>query len=962
MKYPSLVVRLHAGIMPAILLLGLLLVPCSASPETGRTAASGSPPACITIGWPWDHSDLRPDPALVHGTLDNGLRYVIMANHEPRGRVALYLDVQAGSLYETDEQRGLAHFLEHMLFNGTTHYPPGTLVKYFQSLGMGFGADSNAHTGYDETVYNLLLPGNSEEDLDKGMLVLADYARGALLLEEEVDRERGVILAEKRARDSAGTRVAKKRFRFEFAGTRAAVRDPIGTEESLRAADSARLRAYYDAWYRPDNMIVVVVGDADPVLVRKVLARHFSKLRAAPVQPVCPPFGRVAEQGTDVLYLHEPDLGYTEVSLETVWNTEPRADTRAWEARQLTRYVAASILDNRLSRLVTEKESPLTRTRVYSGIFVRRLGYCFLGGRVDGDRWQEALTLLETTLRQALEYGFTADELVRVRKEIMAELEKEARTADSRDSRKIAAMLIRKLNSGEVPLSPQQELKIYGQMLAEMDLDDVNDAFRELWNHKRRLVMVAGTAKIGNGRLPPEQEIRKVLATAAALPVSPWVAESRPGFPYLPVPAEEAAVKEHVRPPGIGADIYTLDNGLVLNVKQTDFRKSEVLVAVHFGSGLLTEPKPGLARLAESVVAESGVGGLTREQLDRALAGSSVRLNFRVGEESFAFNGKGLNTELELLLQLLQAHLADPAFRPEAYRLAMERYAQMYSRMRNSVEGMLQLRGERFLAGGDSRYGMPPWQEFRRLGLDDVRNWLQPAFTRQQLEITVVGDVTSDAVLDLVRKYFGSGGRDLTPSARGRAIGFPVGRELDITVHTAIDKALIVVAWPTADFWDISRTRRLNVLASVLEDRLRREVREELGATYSPVVYNRSSRVDPGYGVLRAMLTVAPDHAEELVARIRAAGARLAGEGVDRAELSRALKPTLTSIRDMMRQNRYWRDSVLALSSRHPVQLRWPLSIRRDFAAITAPEISRLAARYLQTERAARIVIRPAAE
>ena len=959
MQLPRFFVFPAPVILVALCLLLVCLPPAPAfttSPATAMSAAGGK---CITSGWPWDDSDLRPDPGLVYGTLGNGLRYVILANHEPRGRVALYLDVQAGSLYETEEQRGLAHFLEHMLFNGTTHYPPGTLVKYFQSLGMGFGADSNAHTGYDETVYNLFLPGAGEKDLDQGLLVLADYARGALLLKEEVERERGVILAEKRARDSAATRVAKERFRFEFAGTRVAVRDPIGTDQSLLAADSARLRSYYDAWYRPDNMIVVVVGDVDPGVARSAVVRHFAGLRPAPVKPVCPPFGRVAEQGTDVLYQHEPDLGYTEVALETVWNVEPEDDTRAWEETQLRRYVAASILDNRLSRLVSEKDSPLTRVRVYSGIFVRRLGYASLGGRVDRNRWQQGLTLLTTTLRQALSFGLTRDELDRVRKEIMAELEREARTADSRDSRKIAAMLIRKLNSGQVPLSPQQELELLGGMLSRMSVDDVNGALHELWGHQRRLVMVAGTAEIGGDRQQAEQEIRRVFSAASAAPLVPWIAETGPGFPYLPLPQKEAGVREHIRPPGIGADIYTLENGLVLNVKQTDFRKNEVLITAHFGDGLLSEPKPGMARLAEGVVAESGVGGLTRQQLDRALAGATVRMNFRVGEESFFFNGRALNTELELLLQLLYTHLADPAFRPEAHRLTMERYSQMYARMRSSVEGMLQLEGERFLAGGNSRYGMIPWEEFRHLDLAGVRNWLRPAFLRQQLEITVVGDVTPGKVLRLVRRYFGAAHRDLQASARGTGIDFPAGRTLDLTVNTPTDKALVVVAWPTADFWDISRTRRLNVLASVLEDRLRREIREELGATYSPVVYNRSSRVDPGYGVLRAMLTVAPAQAQPLAARIGEAGGRLAAAGVGEEELERILKPTLTSIRDMMRENRYWRDSVLALSSRHPAQLRWPLSIRRDFASITAREISRLAARYLGPDHAARIVIRP---
>ena len=196
-------------------------------------AAAGSDsdrPACISTGWPHEGSDLAPDPSLRFGRLDNGLRYVLLANREPRDRVALYLNVQAGSLHETDDQRGVAHYLEHMLFNGTTHYPPGTLVEYFQSIGMGFGADTNAHTSFDETVYNLLLPSGKPEVLAEGLKVLADYARGGLLRETEVERERGIILAEKRSRDSAESRVGKEQLRFDFAGTLVAERDPIGTE------------------------------------------------------------------------------------------------------------------------------------------------------------------------------------------------------------------------------------------------------------------------------------------------------------------------------------------------------------------------------------------------------------------------------------------------------------------------------------------------------------------------------------------------------------------------------------------------------------------------------------------------------------------------------------------------------------------------------------------------------------
>ena len=272
----------------------------------------------------------------------------------------------------------------------------------------------------------------------------------------------------------------------------------------------------------------------------------------------------------------------------------------------------------------------------------------------------------------------------------------------------------------------------------------------------------------------------------------------------------------------------------------------------------------------------------------------------------------------------------------------------------------MQLQGERFLAGGNVRYGLPPLAEIKKLDLAQVRDWLAPAFADEALEISVVGDFDQQQILDLVGRYFGGPARKPAPAVHGEAIRFPAGKNLHLEVDSATDKAQVVVAWPTADFWDISRTRRLSVLASVLDDRLRKEIREQLGATYSPYVYNRSSRVDPGYGVLRAQMIVAPDLAAGLSEKLRAVGTGLARNGVSADELERAVEPVVTSIRDLVRTNRYWMESVLVLSTRHPQQLQWPLTIQGDFAAITREEISELAARYLQPDRAAEVIILPA--
>ncbi len=940
----------------AFLLVAVLVSGCTLSghdkPQAGIQHGS-----CFSQGWPHDHSDLQPDPGVIFGTLDNGFRYVIMENHEPENRVGMYLNIQAGSLDETDQQRGLAHFLEHMLFNGTTNYPPGTLVEYFQSIGMSFGADTNAHTTFNETVYKILLPEGDRKHLDEGLLVMADYGRGALLLESEVDRERGIIMAEKRTRDSAGYRLYEKRTKFSFAGTRIPERLPIGTEETLSKADSALLRQYYDSWYRPENMILVIVGDIDTGLAHELVYNHFHHLENPPLQPLCYDFGQIEQAGTRVLSIHEPEIGHTEISIGTRWNEKAIEDSAARQAEDLKKYVAASLLDNRLKRLVNRPGSPLTSAQTYSGIFLQRVGYTTMSTRTEAEKWQSALELLNVTLRQALEFGFSEVELVRTRKEIRADLEKQVKIAAGRNSRKLASEIIGKLNSNQVFLSPEQELELYGPILDNLALDEVNSVFRALWEPDNRLVVVAGTANI-QGKADREEIVHQAFINSGEIPLTAWKNGEEKTFPYLPVPIIAADKKEVIELVDIDAQQIHFANGTVLNFKKTDFQPNEVLLAVHFGEGRLSQPQPGLGMLAEAVVKESGTGKLTRHELEEALAGSSVTTSFQVGQESFILNGKGLSGELEQLMQLIRTRLLDPAFRDDAFRLSMDRFSQMYDQTESSVEGMLKLKGEQFLAGGNPNFGLPPRSQFESLKIEQVDRWLAPVFKSAQLEITIIGDVDPEAAIEMAGRYFGTLDRKTTVNGIQENLTFPGGKVLEDSVASQINKAVVVIAWQTDDFWDIFRTRRLNVLSSVFDDRLRVEIREKLGAAYSPVVYNQSSRVAPGFGVMKAILTVDPQQVEMVKEKVEEVGSNLALSGITEEELTRALEPTLTSIKDMMRTNRYWLQSVLSLSSRHPEQLKWPLSIQSDFASIATDDLDELAERYLIPDRSAAIVFR----
>lgn len=929
--------------------------------ESAQAAKTAQPPpvSCLSTGWPQDKSDLQPDPALIFGKLANGLRYVLMPNKEPKNRVALYLNIQAGSLHETEEQRGLAHFLEHMLFNGTTHYPPGTLVEYFQSIGMGFGGDTNAHTGFDETVYNLFLPSGDTKTVAEGFKVLADYARGALLLEQEVDRERGIILAEKRTRDSAASRVHKQQMEFDFAGTLVARRDPIGTEEVLKSADSRLLRIFYDRWYRPENMIVVVVGEIRPQETVQLLAQAFAGLQGVGEVGPCPEMGKVQEVGTETLVIPEPELGYTNLSLNTVFNHAPRPDTLAWELEQLRQYVAVALLTNRLKQLEQQAGSPLAQAKVHAGVFLQRYGYATLVARVESGKWREGMTLLQTALAQALQHGFTEVELTRGKREVAALLEKAVQTAPSRDSRQVTEEIIRKLNDHEVILSPAQEMALYGPALQTMTLDEANAALRQLWSRSRRLVELVGVIEPEMSAEQAQQELQTLYRANEAKPVAAWVETERVPFPYLEMPTAPAAISSREQFADVGVERVTFSNGVTLNIKPTDFQANQLLLSAQFGRGRQNEPVDGLGLVSESFLRESGIGKLSKEQLAEALAGTNIALDFKVGPESFSFNGSSLRGELTTLLQLLRHRLQDPVFQPEPFRRSHESLRRMYDQLNGTVEGVFQVQGERYLAGASKEYGLPTWEQVGSIGLAQVREWLAPALEREPLEINIVGDIDPQEVVRQVALVFGGGQRQAGEVSPPPAVVFPAGQQQNLPVQSSTDKAMLAVAWKTNDFWEIGRTRRLNLLAAVLDDRLRVQIREDLGATYAPQVVSQPSRAHDGFGLMRSSLIVDPQQAESLAKVIKSAAAHLGSKGVSEDELHRALEPTLTSIKDIKRNNRYWLESVLNLSGRHPQQLQWPLSILEDFAAIKAEELTALARQYLAPEQAATVIVSP---
>lgn len=938
------------------IILIFLIIFLAGFPANSFTKTQESVPDCISMDWPSERSELNPDPSLIRGELKNGFRYVLKRNYEPKDRVAIYLNVQAGSLHENSDQQGVAHFLEHMMFNGSIHFPPGSLVEYFQSLGMNFGGDTNAYTTHNETVYNIVLPNSSKKEFDSAFLVMADYARGALLLEKEIDKERGVILAEKRSRDSAGYRTHIASTAFAFRGTLYPERMPIGQDKILEQVNRNLLKSYYDAWYRPGNMILVIVGDIDPELTKNLIEKHFGHLTPGGPKPQCPDFGSLEHNGLETFYHYEPELGRTNVSIQNFRDLSVENDSLELNRKEILRSIGAMAFNYRLQRLQEEEKVPFADAGYNSGDILNRIGYGSLSAQVEQGNWKETLSFLEQLLRQAVMHGFRVNEVERAKREILAQLDARVLTADSQNSRAIAHRIINHLNNNRVYQSPEQEKRLYDPIIKGITATEVNDYFSDRWNSNNRLISVTGNVRLSeNGR----SEIATVYRNSTQKPVVATEDNILYTFPYLQLPAQSTIPPEKKYFADVEIEKLIFPNGLIVNLKKTKFEKNRIWLQADFGTGKKNEHIPGMAMLTEDVVNKSGSGKFTGSVIEEVKAGSSIDMSFRIGESAFSWTGTTLAKDFELFSQLLHTMLLDPGLRKNAFTTVKSNIELSYQKLSREIEGAMPLEIQPFLAGYNEHFGLPDWDDVAGIDFDSLVRWAKPLIRPDDLEISVVGDFDREKVLSVLAKYLSGIELTLPQAPKSPPVKFPAGKELTVTVNTSVDKSLITVAWPTNDFWDIQRTRRLQLLASVFADRSRKVIREKLGASYSPNVSSFNSRTYQDYGYIISQMLVKPGSEDMIIEEILKISKQLQKNGVTPEELDQAKDPLLTALRERTRTNQYWLNSVLSLSSRYPQQLDWSTTIIDDYASVNTTELSELAKKYLKNDKAAIARVKP---
>lgn len=922
--------------------------------------------ALVSAATPWPHEDgdVPPDSVIRWGRLDNGLRYAVRKNTEPAGRVYLILQVAVGSIHERDDQRGYAHFVEHMLFRGTQKYPANTIVGFLQHEGLAMGADTSAFTNHRSTFYNLDLPQNSPEKITLGLSILRDFAEGGLFAKADVKREAKVIESERRTRESTASQIGDALTAFLHPDTLITRRSPIGTPESVRRATAERLREFYRTWYRPSRMTLIAVGDADPDLLEQLVREQFASLQpATPAEPADPDLGFDADPPEDLQarFFASPTPAGTSSVLYSLTPTRPEPDTRARRRAQIVHNAAFAILGARLNEITRERPKDIgdTQSAWMTEFGFRKQAVVRIDTRAD--LWRAGVRLAEQELRRALLHGFTADEVQLQTIANRNAYEEAIRSAPNRQSPALAHAIRSGLEHHYVNTSPATEWEIAEPVLLGLSPEECTAAFRSAWaSPNRRLAVI--------GHYPSPLTDKDLLAAYEESTYASFFTGKDErviaDFDYTDFgPPGAVATRQHDE----RADIHSLAfaNGIRLNLKATDYEKNLVHLRLRLGRGLATEPadRPGLGTLTAGTFTGGGLGRYDNVELGRMLAGDSLTFNFTVEEDAFFFTGYASSDKLEKLLQVVTAFITDPAFRPEGWQSTFSRLQSHYPMVGREPVQYLRSVCPTFMAGGDTRYGLPLPTLVQSRQPEEIADWLRPVLATGAIELGLAGDLDPEAAIAAVTRTLGAlpeRTADPAPDAARRpALPAKPIHQTWLLENSEPGKAAVRVYWPGVDNDDFHTSRRLQVLAEILKDRLRVKIREELGATYGPLDDVWGSDVWPGYGYLLMEIETSPAMAERVATLTRRIAADLAAKGITPDEFERVIEPRLANLKQELRQNGYWTHHVLSRMQENPSRVDWPLTRDTDYRGMKREEVEAVARRTLGSERTYTFIARP---
>ncbi len=909
-------------------------------------------------------SPSKPDelplwPVVRKGQLANGLTYYVMKHSKPEKRALMWLAVDAGSVDEDDDQRGLAHYVEHMAFNGTKRFPKDALVNYLQSIGMRFGADLNAYTSWQQTVYQLEVPTDKPEFLAKGLDILRDWAGSISFDPEEVKKESGVVLEEWRLGRGAGMRLFEKHAKVVLKDTRYANRIAIGLPEIIKAANRDALVRYYNDWYLPTHMAVIVVGEIDPREIEAAITARFTDLQKPAKARRRLPGGIPTAGGTRVSI--ETDAELPTPSIDILNLVPRRATSTAHDYRRLVvEQVYVNLVNERLAHVRRKPAAPFLNAATTIDTGVREIDVFSRSAQVKAGNVEQALRALYTETLRAERHGFAQAELDRAKAVVARRAEEAADKEATTESRAFADEITRNFFTAELMIGRAAERDLTNNYLPTISVEELNALAKTFGGAENRVVTVSLPAGVPT---LSEARVQQIIAEVERTEIPAWVDKPLPTALLEKPPTPGKIVKE-ATVNSVGVTEWTLSNGARVIVKPTDFERDTVVVAATSpgGTALAADNDYYSARFSTAAVAVGGVANLDAEELAKVLAGKQVAITPSIGETTEGFNGQASPRDLETLFQLLHLRITAPRKDPEQFKIWQANSAEQVANQARSPEYQYARNTTEALYRNSIRRNLPKPDDFARVDLDKAMSFYRSRFGDvSDFTFVFVGELDLATLRRLVETYLaslpGKGRIEVEKDLKIRKVPHVVKKQWPLGTEP---KASVQLQFHAGEAWSRDKERDMYVVSQALSHALREKMREDKSGVYGVSVNGAMLRSPYPERTFAISFGCEPARVDELIATVMATVEQISKDGIDAGRMDRLKQIYVRSREIDLRTNRFWLDR-LTFAYRYRDDPTDILDTSKTLARMTNATLKAAVARFLDRKQVFTAIRLPAA-
>jgi zinc protease len=885
------------------------------------------------------------------GTLPNGLKYYIVYNAKPEKKVELRMAVNAGAILEDDDQQGLAHFLEHMNFNGLTHFPDNELVHYLQSIGVGFGNDLNAFTGFDETVYILPVPSDDADKLDKAFTVIADWAHGTLLTDKEIDKERGVILSESRLGKGADDRMMKIWLPKMLNGSKYGERLPIGIDSIIANFDYKVLRRFYTDWYRPDNQAVIVVGDMPVEKAEQMIKEKFGDVKnPTPERNRPETFEVKAFAQNQAMVITDKEADATYVNLLGNSHVKKPSVTEGDYLNDIINNLCFEMVNSRLDELKSSPNPPFIYAYVYLGGWARGYENFTTAAMCGPDGIKLAIQTLVTESLRVKKFGFTEAELARAKAKVLSDYEKQYNERDKTESGRLVWEYVNNFLSQEPIPGIEWEYNFAKTHMDKITLKNFDDIRNKIDIGDKYFSYV--TTKTAAG-LPSDAQYKQWIDEAMKSNITAY-AEKQIASKMLTKEPVAGKIVKTVKNEKLGTTTFTLSNGAIVCIKPTDFKNDEILLkgSKFGGYSAYTGADYQSAQFSNNVVEEMGYGSFSTTDLDKFLSGKNVKISPVVDTYTEYINGNSTIKDLETMFQLLYLKCTEPRIDKEAFQSFVTRSKQQLELTKQNPENLFSDTVYNILYQGNPRaHQIESPTDYDKINLDRaVAFYLDRIGNPSGMYYTIVGTFTEAQITPLIEKYIG-GLTAKASKAEYKDMGMNTikGKQSYTLRKGSEQKAMLTHYFTGASTYNPDDNFLLSQLNGVLNNKITDTIREKMSAIYGGGFYGSVSKYPKEELTLQSYFPCSPDNIKKVDSAFLKLvdGVKMAG-GITEKDWQGVREPGIQSYKVNIKKNSYWLNNLQSfyLNGVDPERI---LTVEQRLQAITPEKLIETAKKFYST-------------